>query len=91
MPPILCAAVEVEPDEQQIDLEEVGLGIRARLVGHWRPTVQRHPRPKLHVQMVPELCEEQTASEEILHAAANAIAIAIDGGCGKGSGTGDSG
>ena len=55
MPPILCAAVEVEPDEQQVDLEEVGLGIRARLVGHWRPSVQRHPRPKLHLEVVPEL------------------------------------
>ena len=29
MPPILCAAVEVEPDEQKHDLEEVELGLRA--------------------------------------------------------------
>ena len=39
----------------------------------------RHPHSKLHVEVVPKLCEEQTASEDILHAAANAIAIAMDG------------
>ena len=29
MPPYLCAAVEVEPDEQRLDLEKVELGLRA--------------------------------------------------------------
>ena len=29
VPPDLCAAVEVEPDEQRLDLEEVELGLRA--------------------------------------------------------------
>ena len=29
MPPILCAAVEVEPDEQKHDLDMVELGLRA--------------------------------------------------------------
>ena len=29
LPPILCAAVEVEPDEQRHDLEKVELGLRA--------------------------------------------------------------
>ena len=30
VPPVLWAAVEVEPDEQRLDLEEVELGLRAR-------------------------------------------------------------
>ena len=29
VPPVLWAAVEVEPDEQRLDLEEVELGLRA--------------------------------------------------------------
>ena len=54
-------------------------------------SAKRHPHTHLHVKVVPKLWEEQVASEDILHAAANSIAIAIDGGCGKGSGMGDSG
>ena len=90
VPPDLWAAVEVEPDEQRLDLEGVELGLRAP----WEAVatqLERHPHSHLHVEVVPKLCEEQVASEDILHAAANSIAIAIDGGCGKGSGMGDSG
>ena len=63
MPPILCAAVEVGPDEQQLDLEEVELGLRAL----WEAVatqLERHPHCHLHVKVVPELCEELQTSEE---------------------------
>ena len=62
MPPILCAAVEVEPDEQRHDLEEVELGLRAL----WEAvaTQQDTRISELHVKVVPELCEEHTTSEE---------------------------
>ena len=79
VPPDLWAAVEVEPDEQRLDLEEVELGLRALWEAVATDLVEDIRVPVSISKWCPNCAKSSEPSKSLIHAAANAIAIAMDG------------
>ena len=70
VPPDLWAAVEVEPDEQRLDLEEVELGLRALWEAVATDRKEDTRVPNSMSKWCPNCAKSSEPAKSILHAAA---------------------